>query len=116
MKKVSIFLTIIMMSIVSMFSFNLFAATIDNGLTVEENASFITREEFEEWRESFIKTLSELDAKSTDKIYSNMDFYDMQFKFTDKYKTAEYYDEDTKQNTDKLNEMIMEEKAKRGLL
>lgn len=93
-----------------------FSFVIAKDLTEQEKKSFITREEFEQWRDAFIASLSELDTVSTNKIYDNMEFYDMQFKFTDNYKTKEYVDETTGKNTPYLDELIMEGKAKRGLL
>lgn len=118
MKKIAkiLIVAMIMVSTMSVSNFNLFATSFDNGLTDVENAAFITREEFELWRESFIASLSELDAKSTQKIYDNMDFYDMQFKFTETYKVDPYVNEITGENTELLDEMIADGKAKRGLL
>lgn len=93
-----------------------FSCLVAKDLTDQEKKAFITREEFEQWRDSFIASLSELDTISTNKIYDNMEFYDMQFKFTEAFKTEEYWDESTGKNTPYLDELIMEEKAKRGLL
>lgn len=89
---------------------------VGKDLTDQEKKAFITRDEFEQWRDEFIASLSELDTISTNKIYDNMEFYDMQFKFTEKYKTDTYYDADNDKNKPILDELIMEEKAKRGLL
>lgn len=84
-------------------------------LNTDENAGFITRDEFNEWQEQFIASLSELDKESTNKIYDDMKFYDMQYRFTGTYKTGDYLTDDGKP-TAKLQEMILKEKAKRGKL
>lgn len=93
-----------------------FSIVVARELTDQEKKAFITREEFEQWRDAFIASLSELDTISTNKIYDNMEFYDMQYKFTEVFKTEEYWDKENEKNTPYLDELIMEEKARRGLL
>ncbi|MBP3201636.1 MAG: InlB B-repeat-containing protein [Lachnospiraceae bacterium] len=79
-------------------------------LTDRENAAFIVRDEWTSWVKSFTNELSELDKNATSRIYSNMDFYDMQYRFTEKYKKVpEYLDEDGKP-TQKLKDMIKEKR------
>ncbi len=79
-------------------------------LTDRENAAFIVRDEWTNWVKSFTNELSELDKNATSRIYSNMDFYDMQYRFTEKYKKVpEYLDEDGKP-TQKLKDMIKEKR------
>lgn len=116
MRKIVTILSVIMVSAVLMFAVNsiIYADSVNpNGLTDEENAAFITRDEFNIWVESFTASLSELDMNATKRIYSDMDFYDMQYRFTERYKTSEFMDGD-KENA-KLKRMIAIEKAKRGL-
>lgn len=114
MKKIVTILSIILASVVIVTSTAVFAE--ERELNADELAAFITRKEFNEWQEAFIASLSELDLKSTSKIYSDMEFYDLQYQFTSKYTGPEYLDPDTKKPTPKLQQMILEEKAKRGLL
>lgn len=90
-------------------------------LTDQENASFITRDEFVIWKNAFIASLSQLDLQSTQRIYKDMDFYDMQYRFTDQYKNP--YDKNKPEEVDKYNEFeeiinqkIIDEKVRRGLL
>ena len=112
------FITVLVVGVIALVSnFAIFA------LNPDENAGFITREEFNEWQEQFIASLSELDKESTNKIYDDMDFYDMKFRFTEKYKGEEYiypedYPEEAKrgQPTPKLEEMIKKGEAKRRKL
>ena len=84
-------------------------AFADEALTDDEKAAFIVRDEWNAWVAAFTASLSEFDKKATDKIYSNMDFYDMQYRFTEKYKTQEYLDSDGKP-TEKLKELIKEKR------
>ena len=87
-----------------------FASGTDRPLTDRENAAFIVRDEWSAWVKGFTASLSELDKNATSRIYNNMDFYDMQYRFTEKYKKVpEYLDEDGKP-TQKLKDLI---KAKR---
>ena len=89
------------------------AMWVDEGyrdLTDRENAAFIVRDEWTSWVRSFTNELSELDKNATSRIYSNMDFYDMQYRFTEKYKKVpEYLDEDGKP-TEKLKNLIKEKR------
>ena len=79
-------------------------------LTDRENAAFIVRDEWTAWVRAFTASLSELDKNATSRIYRNMDYYDMQYRFTEKYKKVpEYLDEDGKP-TQKLKEMIKEKR------
>ena len=87
-----------------------FATGTDRPLTDRENAAFIVRDEWSAWVKGFTASLSELDKNATSRIYDNMDYYDMQYRFTEKYKKVpEYLDEDGKP-TQKLKDLI---KAKR---
>ena len=87
-----------------------FATNVDRELTDREKAAFIVRDEWTAWVKSFTASLSELDKNATSRIYDNMDYYDMQYRFTEKYKKVpEYLDEDGKP-TQKLKDLI---KAKR---
>ena len=82
----------------------------ERDLTDRENAAFIVRDEWINWVNSFTGELKELDKNATSRIYSNMDFYDMQYRFTEKYKKVpEYLDEDGKP-TEKLKKMINEKR------
>ena len=116
------------------FSFNAMTClAIDNGLTDEENNSFITRDEFTVWRKGFIASLSELDLNATQRILKDMNFYDMQYKVTDTYKwkdgnnTSVQWYQDYVARTGKratteeewnaiVEDMVIEEKISRGLL
>ncbi len=81
-------------------------------LTDRENAAFIVRDEWTAWVRGFTASLSELDKNATSRIYDNMDFYDMQYRFTEKYKKVpEYLDEDGKP-TQKLKDLIKEKRKK----
>ena len=87
-----------------------FATGMDKELTDREKAAFIVRDEWTSWVNAFTASLSELDKNATARIYDNMDYYDMQYRFTEKYKKVpEYLDEDGKP-TQKLKDLI---KAKR---
>ena len=75
-------------------------------LTDREKAAFIVRDEWTTWVRAFTASLSELDKNATSRIYDNMDYYDMQYRFTEKYKKVpEYLDEDGKP-TQKLKDLI----------
>ncbi len=79
-------------------------------LTDRENAAFIVRDEWTSWVKSFTNELSALDKNATERIYKNMDYYDMQYRFTEKYKKVpEYLDEDGKP-TQKLKDLIKEKR------
>ena len=79
-------------------------------LTDREKAAFIVRDEWTSWVTAFTASLSELDKNATARIYDNMDYYDMQYRFTEKYKKVpEYLDEDGKP-TQKLKDLIKEKR------
>ena len=81
-------------------------------MTDRENVAFIVRDEWTAWVKGFTASLSELDKNATSRIYDNMDFYDMQYRFTEKYKKVpEYLDEDGKP-TQKLKDLIKEKRKK----
>ena len=87
-----------------------YATNADRELTDDELAAFIVRDEWTSWVRSFTASLSELDKNATAKIYDDMDFYDMQYRFTEKYKKVpEYLDEDGKP-TQLLKDMIAEKR------
>ena len=87
-----------------------FASGTDRPLTDRENAAFIVRDEWTAWVKGFTASLSELDKNATSRIYDNMDFYDMQYRFTEKYKKVpEYLDEDGKP-TQKLKDLIKQKR------
>lgn len=88
----------------------LYAAPTDRELTSDEKAAFIVRDEWTEWVRNFTASLSELDKTATAKIYDDMDFYDMQYRFTEKYKKVPEYLTEEGKPTQKLKDMI---KAKR---
>ena len=115
------------------FSFNMLTYA-DRDLTDDEKKSFITRDEFTAWRESFIKSLSDLDLQATQRILEDMNFYDMQYKVTDTYKWKDGNNTSVQWYQDYLNtpgavaatteekwnaiveDMVIKEKIKRGLL
>ena len=100
----------ILMSLVMMLMMSSFVFAAGKELSEDEKAAFIVREEWTAWVESFKASLSELDKKATAKIYDDMDFYDMQYRFTEKYKkTPEYLDADGKP-TDELKRLIKEKR------
>lgn len=109
MKKLySIILTFVM-SVMIVGTVN-FVFAEDRALTKEEQGAFIVRDEWTEWVNAFTASLSELDKQATAKIYEDMDFYDMQYRFTEKYKkVGEWVDEDGKP-LDKLKEAIKEKR------
>lgn len=87
-----------------------FATGTDRPLTDREEAAFIVRDEWSAWVKGFTASLSELDKNATSRIYNNMDYYDMQYRFTEKYKKVpEYLDEDGKP-TQKLKDLIKEKR------
>lgn len=93
-------------------SVNFVFAAEEKELTDDEKAAFIVRDEWTGWVKDFTASLSELDQLATAKIYDGMDFYDMQYRFTEKYKKVpEYLDEDGKP-TQKLKDMIKEKRKK----
>ena len=102
----------LILSVVLVFGAVNFVFAEDRALNADEKAAFIVREEWDAWVKSFTASLSEFDKQATAKIYSNMDYYDMQYRFTEKYKTSEYLDSDGKP-TQKLKDAI---KAKRKQL
>ena len=87
-----------------------FATGADTELTDREKAAFIVRDEWTSWVREFTNELNALDKNATERIYENMDYYDMQYRFTEKYKKVpEYLDEDGKP-TDKLKELIRQKR------
>ena len=91
-------------------SVNFVYAAEERELTNDEKAAFIVRDEWTSWVKSFTASLSELDRIATANIYDDMDFYDMQYRFTEKYKKVpEYLDEEGKP-TQKLKDMIKEKR------
>ena len=113
MKRLYSLLGIIFVScaIISMVNFS-FAT--DRELTAQENAAFIVREEWTNWVNAFTASLSDLDRQATNKIYEDMDFYDMQYLFTEKYKGEEYIDPNTGKRTQKLIDLIKEKRKERN--
>lgn len=51
-------------------------------LSEDQQKAFITRDEFTSWVTAFTASLSEVDKNATQKIFDNMDFYDLQYKIT----------------------------------
>lgn len=114
MKKL---VTILLVSLASVGMVSIVNYAAERELNDQEKAAFITRDEFNIWQEQFIASLSALDLESTSKIYADMDFYDMQYRFTKRYTDdPRYWDKDSDEPTPLLEQMILEEKAKRGLL
>ena len=107
MKKLYSLITIILTTVLLLGSVHfVLAAGTDRELTNDEKAAFIVRDEWTSWVKDFTASLSELDQIATAKIYDDMDFYDMQYRFTEKYKKVpEYLDEDGKP-TQKLKDLI----------
>ena len=89
-----------------------FTYAVDNGraLTSDEQAAFIVRDEWTEWVNNFTASLSELDKNATAKIYDDMDFYDMQYRFTEKYKKVPEYLTEEGKPQQKLLDMIKEKR------
>ena len=109
LKALSILMVVGLMLIPADFAF---ATSADRELTDREKAAFIVRDEWTTWVRAFTASLSELDKNATSRIYDNMDFYDMQYRFTEKYKKVpEYLDEDGKP-TQKLKDLIKEKRKK----
>lgn len=108
MKKLYYLLSVLLISIFLVTSVNYVFA--DGDLTDDDLNSFIVRDEWVQWVTAFTASLSELDKNATSKIYDDMDFYDMQYRFTEKYKKVpEYLDADGKP-TQKLKDMIKEKR------
>ena len=111
MKKIQKFLKLLSLLTVvglTILPANFAFATSAGGkeLTDREKAAFIVRDEWTTWVNAFTASLSELDKNATARIYDNMDYYDMQYRFTEKYKKVpEYLDEDGKP-TQKLKDLI----------
>ena len=107
LKVLSILMVVGLMLLPADFAF---ASGTDRPLTDRENAAFIVRDEWTAWVKGFTASLSELDKNATSRIYDNMDFYDMQYRFTEKYKKVpEYLDEDGKP-TQKLKDLIKQKR------
>ena len=108
MKRLYSIILAALMSVLIMGTVNfVFAA---GSLTTEEKNAFIVRDEWTQWVKSFTASLSDLDRQATQKIFDDMDFYDMQYRFTEKYKKVpEYLDENGKP-TQKLKDMIKEKR------
>lgn len=110
MKKIYSVIAIIMATVLMIGSVNYVFAAEERELTNDEKAAFIVRDEWTSWVRGFTASLSELDRTATAKIYEDMDFYDMQYRFTEKYKKVpEYLDEEGKP-TQKLKDMIKEKR------
>ena len=113
MKKFSLLFCTILIFVATVLSANLTFAE-EQELTAQEKAAFIVRDEWTEWVNNFTAQLEELDKEATTKIYADMDFYDMQYRFTEKYKTSEYIDASTGQPNQKLKDLIKETRKKRN--
>lgn len=110
MKKIYSLIAIIMAVTLTFSSVGAVFAAEERELTNDEKAAFIVRDEWTGWVRDFTASLSELDKNATAKIYEGMDFYDMQYRFTEKYKKVpEYLDEEGKP-TQKLKDMIKEKR------
>lgn len=110
MKKIYSLIAMIMAVLLIFSSVGHVFAAEERELTNDEKAAFIVRDEWTGWVRDFTASLSELDKNATAKIYEGMDFYDMQYRFTEKYKKVpEYLDEDGKP-TQKLKDMIKEKR------
>ncbi|MBR1844597.1 MAG: hypothetical protein IJ790_02600 [Lachnospiraceae bacterium] len=108
MKKLYSIIGVFLVTVMIFGAVNLTFAD-EKALSDDEKAAFIVREEWDAWVAAFTASLSEFDRLATAKIYDNMDFYDMQYRFTERYKTKEYLDDDGKP-TDKLKELIKEKR------
>lgn len=112
LKRFYFLIATILITVLMLGSVNFVYAAGDKDLTDDEKAAFIVRDEWTGWVRDFTASLSELDQIATAKIYDDMDFYDMQYRFTEKYKKVpEYLDEDGKP-TQKLKDMIKEKRKK----
>lgn len=112
LKRFYFLIATILITVLMLGSVNFVYAAGDKDLTDDEKAAFIVRDEWTGWVRDFTASLSELDQLATAKIYDDMDFYDMQYRFTEKYKKVpEYLDEDGKP-TQKLKDMIKEKRKK----
>ena len=110
MKKIYSLIAMIMAVLLTFSSVGHVFAAEERELTNDEKAAFIVRDEWTGWVRDFTASLSELDKNATAKIYEGMDFYDMQYRFTEKYKKVpEYLDEEGKP-TQKLKDMIKEKR------
>ena len=110
MKKIYSLIAMIMAVLLTFSSVGHVFAAEERELTNDEKAAFIVRDEWTGWVKDFTASLSELDKNATAKIYEDMDFYDMQYRFTEKYKKVpEYLDEEGKP-TQKLKDMIKEKR------
>lgn len=110
MRKIYSLIAMILAVLLTFSSVGHVFAAEDRELTNDEKAAFIVRDEWTGWVRDFTASLSELDKNATAKIYDGMDFYDMQYRFTEKYKKVpEYLDEDGKP-TQKLKDMIKEKR------
>ena len=110
MKRIYILIATILTAVLLIGTVNFVFAAEERDLTNDEKEAFIVRDEWTGWVKEFTASLSELDKEATAKIYENMDFYDMQYRFTEKYKKVpEYLDEDGKP-TQLLKDMIKEKR------
>ena len=82
LKKIYFLIATILMTVLLLGSVNFVFAAGDKELTDDEKAAFIVRDEWTGWVRDFTASLSELDQLATAKIYDDMDFYDMQYRFT----------------------------------
>ena len=111
MKKFSLLVCTILLLTAMVLSANL---TFAEELTAQEKSAFIVRDEWTSWVNEFTAQLEQLDKEATQKIYDDMDFYDMQYRFTEKYKTSQYIDQTTGQPTDELKALIKEKRKQRN--
>ena len=112
LKRIYFLIATILITVLMLGSVNFVFAAGEKELTDDEKAAFIVRDEWTGWVRDFTASLSELDQIATAKIYDDMDFYDMQYRFTEKYKKVpEYLDEEGKP-TQKLKDMIKEKRKK----
>lgn len=112
LKRFYFLIATILITVLMLGSVNFVYAAGDKDLTDDEKAAFIVRDEWTGWVKDFTASLSELDQIATAKIYDDMDFYDMQYRFTEKYKKVpEYLDEEGKP-TQKLKDMIKKKRKK----
>lgn len=81
-KKIVAILIVALIASQSSFVYALEKEWRAEDLSEDQQRAFITRTEFTDWVTAFTASLSEVDKNATQKIFDNMDFYDLQYKIT----------------------------------
>lgn len=108
MKK---YLRIIIFTILTMVLF-VISFVYAKALTDQELESFVTRDEFVIFTDEIYKEIDDINFAINKQIFNDLDFYDMQYKFTQKYTASNNYGGYGSQEA--LDIAIENKKAERG--